>query len=125
MLDKVTSTYYHEVRNHLVECKEKERAQKSLLGIPEGIVPTVHLNVQGPDHHIHEEAAQQAQFVAAILIHHCSGTDQISLELHLQSHQIELPRLPTNLDFPSSNPIQIQEHRTLKESCEQDITASS
>ena len=103
----------------------KERAQKSLLGIPEGIVPNVHLNVQGPDHHIHEEAAQQAQFDAAILIHHCSRTDRISLELHLQSHQIELPRLPMNLDFPLNNPIQIQEHRTLKESCEEDITAIS
>lgn len=51
-------------------------------GSPEGSVPTVHLNVQDPDHHIHEEEAQQGQFDATTSIPHYSGTDQISLEPH-------------------------------------------
>lgn len=77
----------------------------------------MHWNAQGPGHHNHAVEAQPTHSGATIWPLHCLRTGQILLEPRWRNHQTGLPKEPKNLDFPWNNPVQIQEHQTLKENC--------
>lgn len=85
--------------------------------VPEGNAPTLHSNVQAPDHHIREEGKRQDRSGGAILPLHYSETDQISLELHWKNHQTGLPIKPVSLDSPWNSPIQSPKQQTLTGNC--------